>query len=98
MKVVEFILYFGTGFVDANFGPPAMCPKVTENVSAGKLKVAVVDPRMSKSASRALKWLPVKPTTDAALALAMIQWIIANKRYDATYLAAANKAAAKAVK
>ncbi|GAB4231831.1 MAG: molybdopterin-dependent oxidoreductase [Deltaproteobacteria bacterium] len=94
----EFIIYFGTGFVEANFGPPAMCPKVTEGVSSGKLKVVVVDPRMSKSASRAWKWLPVKPTTDAALALAMIQWIIANKRYDAAYLAAANKAAAKAAK
>jgi len=94
----EFIIYFGTGFVEANFGPPAMCPKVTEGISSGKLKVVVVDPRMSKSASRAWKWLPVKPTTDAALALAMIQWILANKRYDARYLAAANKAAAKAAK
>ncbi|EKD39784.1 MAG: hypothetical protein ACD_75C00295G0001, partial [uncultured bacterium] len=71
----ECIVYFGTGFVEANFGPPAMCPKVTEGISAGRLKVIVVDPRMSKSASRAWKWLPVKPTTDAALALAMIQWI-----------------------
>jgi len=94
----EFILYFGTGFVEANFGPPCMCPKVTEGVSAGKLKVVVVDPRMSKSASRAWKWLPVKPTTDAALALAMIQWIIKNKAYDEKYLTAANIAAAKAVK
>lgn len=92
----ECILYFGTGFVEANFGPPCMCPKVTEGVAAGKLKVIVIDPRMSKSASRAWKWLPIKPTTDAAIALAMIQWIIANKRYDAKYLTAANKAAAKA--
>lgn len=92
----ECIVYFGTGFVEANFGPPAMCPKVTEGISAGRLKVIVVDPRMSKSASRAWKWLPVKPTTDAALALAMIQWIIAGKRYDEKYLTAANLAAAKA--
>jgi len=91
----ECILYFGTGFVEANFGPPAMCPKVTEGQVSGKLKVIVIDPRMSKSASRAWKWLPVKPTTDAALALAMIQWIIDHKRYDAKYLSAANKAAAK---
>jgi len=92
----ECIIYFGTGFVEANFGPPVMCPKVTEGVAAGRLKVIVVDPRMSKSASRAWKWLPVKPTTDAALALAMIQWIIGNKRYDEKFLTAANKAAAKA--
>ncbi len=92
----EFIIYFGTGFVEANFGPPAMCPKVTEGISSGRLKVAVVDPRMSKSASRAWKWLPINPSTDAALALAMIRWIIENKRHDVRYLTAANKAAAKA--
>ncbi len=92
----EFIMYFGTGFIEANFGPPAMAPKVTEALASGKLKVVVVDPRMSKSAAKAWKWLPVKPGTDAALALAMIRWMIENHRYDAKYLGAANKAAAKA--
>jgi len=91
----EFIIYFGTGFVEANFGPPAMCEKVTDGLASGRLKVAVVDPRMSKSASRAWKWLPIKPSTDAALALAMVRWMVENKRYDAKYLANANKAAAK---
>jgi len=92
----EFIIYFGTGFVEANFGPPAMCEKVTENLTSGNLKIAVVDPRMSKSASRAWKWVPIKPSTDAAFALGMIRWIIENKRYDEKYLMNANKAAAKA--
>ena len=49
-----------------------------------------------KSASKAWKYLPVNPGTDAALALAMIQWIIKNKRYNVAYLENANKAAAKA--
>lgn len=92
----EFIIYFGTGFVEANFGPPCMAEKVTDGLASGRLKVAVVDPRMSKSASRAWKWLPIKPSTDAALAHAMIRWMIENKRYDAKYLANANKSAAKA--
>lgn len=92
----EFIIYFGTGFVEANFGPPNMAEKVTEGLVTKRLKVAVVDPRMSKSAAKAWKWLPVKPGTDAALVLAMIRWIIENKRYDEKYLTAANQAAAKA--
>ncbi len=92
----EFVIYFGTGFVEANFGPPAMAEKVTDGLASGRLKVAVVDPRMSKSAAKAWKWLPIKPGTDAALALAMIQWMIRHKRYDQAYLQAANKAAAKA--
>ncbi len=93
----EFIIFFGTGFVEANFGPTPMAEKVTDGLATGRLKVAVVDPRMSKSAAKAWKWLPVKPGADAALALAMIQWIIANRKYDEKYLTAANKAAAKAV-
>ena len=91
----EFILYSGTGFVEVNFGPPPMCSKVTEGLASGRLKVAVVDPRMSKSASRAWKWLPIKPSGDAPFALGMIRWILENKKYNAGYLNNANKAAAK---
>jgi anaerobic selenocysteine-containing dehydrogenase len=92
----EFIIYFGTGFVEANFGPPPMCQKVTEGIASGRLKVAVVDPRMSKSASRAWKWVPIKPSADGAFALGMIRWMMENKKYDERYLVNANKAAAKA--
>lgn len=93
----EFIIYFGTGFCEANFGPTNMVEKVTEGLASARLKVAVVDPRLSKSAAKAWKWLPVKPGADAALALAMIRHIIENKRYDAKYLGAANQAAAKKI-
>ena len=62
------------------------------------MKIAVVDPRCSKTAARAWKWLPIQPNGVSALAMGMIQWIIENKRYDARYLANANKAAAAADK
>ncbi len=38
--------------------------------------------------------MPIKPGSEGALALGMIRWIIENQRYDARYLANANKAAA----
>ena len=60
------------------------------------MKIAVADPRCSKTAARAWKWLPIQPNGVSALAMGMIQWIIENKRYDARYLANANKAAATA--
>ncbi len=91
----EFIIYWGTGAFEANFGPTPMSEKITEGISTGRLKIAVVDPRMSKTAARAWKWLPVKPGYDAALALAMIRWIIENGRYDEKFLRAANKGAAR---
>jgi len=90
----EFILFVGASPYEANYGPPLRIQKITQGMVDGRLKIAVVDPRCSKTAARAWKWLPVKPTGVGALAMAMIHWIIENHRYDAQYLANANKAAA----
>ena len=92
----EMIIFFGTGAFEANFGPTPMSELVTWSLSYRNMKMAVVDPRLSKTAAKAKWWLPVKPGEDAALALAMGRWIIENERYDASYLANANKAAADA--
>jgi len=91
----EFVIFFGTGAFEANFGPPYLSNLVTNNLVTGKLKIAVVDPRLSKTASKAWKWLPVKPGTDAALVYGMINWILTNGKYDKKYLTNSNKAAAK---
>jgi anaerobic selenocysteine-containing dehydrogenase len=42
----------------------------------------VLDPRHSETASKAKKWLPIKPGTDFAFFLGMINSIIKNKHYD----------------
>ena len=59
------------------------------------LKIAVIDPRLSKSAAKGW-WIPVSPTGNLALALALTRWIIDNQRYDEKFLRNANKAAANA--
>jgi thiosulfate reductase/polysulfide reductase chain A len=50
-------------------------------------QLVVVDPRFSVAASKAKYWLPIKPGTDLALLLAWMNVIIAEKRYDADYVA-----------
>ena len=45
-------------------------------------KIIVVDPRETELARRAEVWLQLRPGTDDALALAMIQVIIAEHLYD----------------
>ncbi|MBI4904908.1 MAG: molybdopterin-dependent oxidoreductase [Acidobacteria bacterium] len=90
----EFILYWGANVLEGNYGPPLKVPKITRGIASNRLKVAVVDPRYNKIASKAWKWLPIKPGEDAALAMAMIRWIIDNGRYDSQYLENCNKAAA----
>ena len=92
----EFIIYWGANVLEGNYGPPLKVPKITRGLASNRLKVAVVDPRHTKMAAKAWKWLPIKPGEDAALALAMIQWIIDNERYDKRYLANCNKAASTA--
>jgi tetrathionate reductase subunit A len=91
----EFVIFWGTGFAEANFGPTPLAPKVTQAIVDRGLKVAVVDPRLSKSAAKGW-WIPVQPAGDLALALGMIRWILDNDRYDAGFLRNANKSAAVA--
>ncbi len=93
----EFILFVGSSPYEANYGPPWRAAKVSQGIVESGIKIAVVDPRCSKTAARAWKWLPVRPNGVAAVGWGMIRWIMENQRYNATYLANANKAAAKAV-
>jgi anaerobic selenocysteine-containing dehydrogenase len=90
----EFILFVGSSPFEANY-PPLRTPALTTGLTSGRLKIAVVDPRLSKTAAKAWKWIPAKPGTEGALALGMIRWILENDRHDKRYLANANKAAAK---
>ena len=93
---VKFLLGIGSAYIEGGYGPTHHARKMMKNLAEKKLKSAIVDPRFSKIASKAWKWVPIKAGTDGAFALAMIRWIIENKRYDAKFLAAANKAAAAA--
>ena len=95
----EYVVFVGSNLFDANYGPPNRTPRVTQRLVDGKLKIAVLDPRMSKLASRAPgSWIPVKPGTDASFAMGMTRWILDNERFDAKFLSNANKAAAAADK
>ncbi len=90
----RYILFVGANLFEANYGPTNRTVRLTRNLTSGYTKIAVADPRFSKLASKADVWLPIKPGEDSALALAMIQWMIANDRFDKVFLANANKAAA----
>jgi thiosulfate reductase / polysulfide reductase chain A len=49
-------------------------------------KIVVVDPRYSETAIIANEWLPVKPGTDLALILAMLNVMIDEKLYDEDFI------------
>jgi len=92
----KFILFVGASPLEGNYGPTNRGSRIAQRVADGDLKIAVVDPRASKTAAKAWKWVPIQPGGEGALALAMMRWIIDAERYDARYLTNANKGAAKA--
>ncbi|MBI2987822.1 MAG: molybdopterin-dependent oxidoreductase [Deltaproteobacteria bacterium] len=94
----EFIIFVGVNPFEANVGPTFRAQRITDGLVSGRLKYVVIDPRLSRTAALAWKWLPNKPGTEAAIALGMIRWVIDNKRFDERYLRNANRAAASADK
>ena len=92
----EFVVFVGASPFEANYGPSSRTPRITEGLESGRLKFAVIDPRLSHAASKAWKWLPNRPGTEGAIALALIGHLIEGRKYDERYLRNANKAAATA--
>jgi thiosulfate reductase/polysulfide reductase chain A len=48
-------------------------------------RLIVVDPNYSRTAEKAHLWLPIKPGTDGALALAMVHHIVETEAYDSDF-------------
>ncbi len=99
VREAKFIIYWGTQPGDANF-PMQTLGKYTADARSRPdgLKYVVVDPLLGRGGvigDRA-NWIPIKPGTDGAMAMAMIRWIIEQKRYDAGYLSHPNQKAAEA--
>ncbi|RMG32105.1 MAG: molybdopterin oxidoreductase, partial [Planctomycetota bacterium] len=91
----DFVVFFGTGAFEANFGPPLLGGLVSTNTVERGFKYAVIDPRCSKTAGKAWKWVPIAPGGDLAFAMGMMRWMIENDRIDRRFLQAANLAAAQ---
>ena len=60
--------------------------RVVKEAQAQGATVVSIDPRFTATSAGSDAWLPIRPGTDAALADAMINYIIGNQLYDTTYL------------
>ena len=89
----RYLVVWGTEPLTAQKGPTWLAPRISVARRRG-MKMVVVDPRMSKTAEKADRWVPVEPGKDMELALAIGRWIVENERYDEQYLRAPGKAAA----
>lgn len=88
LKNAKYILLFGWNPLAAMKW--AHLPRVLLDGLSNKAKLTVVDPRLSETAQKAImnegRWVPIKPGTDGALALAMAHYIIKNKLYDTNFI------------
>ncbi len=80
----QYIIYTGRNLLDAISNSEAQ--DLVAAIARGA-KVVVLDPRFTKTAAKATEWLPVKPGTDLAFHLALIQVIIEEGLYDAEFVA-----------
>ncbi len=95
IRNAEYIIAWGANPLVTTKGPVWTAAKIS-NARQDGMRMDVVDPRLSKTAEKADKWVPVKPGADAALAHGMARWIIEHERYDAQFLRNPSEAAAEA--
>jgi len=81
----DYILHFGMNELATSYGQ-RKTTQLKAAVTRGA-KLVVFDPRRSETAALASEWIPIKPSTDAAVALAMCHVIIKNSLYDREFVA-----------
>ncbi|MDP3047465.1 MAG: molybdopterin-dependent oxidoreductase [Chloroflexota bacterium] len=67
------------------YGKASLLQPITDAVKRG-VPFIVIDPVHSETAARATQWIPLRPGTDGALALAMLHVIINQNLYDAAFV------------
>lgn len=70
----KYILNFGQGVLESGSTFVGTALRVMESMAKGA-KMTTIDPRLSMTAAKSTEWVPIKPGTDLAMALAM-QYVI----------------------
>ena len=80
---VEFILLIGRNLAEAI--STSETSALIEAIQRGA-KLVYLDPRFTKTAAKADEWIPIRPGTDAAFLLAMINVIVLNELADCEFV------------
>lgn len=82
-KDVKYILLTGRNLMEAI--STSETSDLSHAIDEG-VKVVYLDPRYTKTASKASEWLPIRPGTDLAFHLALLNIIISEKLYNASFV------------
>ncbi|GAB3537865.1 tetrathionate reductase subunit A [Noviherbaspirillum agri] len=95
----EFVLFVGTAPGQAGNPFKRQGKLIAKARTQGKLSYIVVDPVLTHASNQAVgdrgRWLPIRPGTDGAMAMAIIRWLFDNERIDSHFLSFPNAALAK---
>jgi len=81
----NFVLSFGTGMIEG-WGSPVRMFKANSKLRENKAKIVQIEARLSNTAAKADKWIPIKPGTEAALALGLASVIIKESLYNKAFV------------
>ncbi len=83
-SAAEYIIYTGRNLAEAisNSETQDMIAAIARGT-----KVVVLDPRFTKSASKATEWLPIRPGTDLAFFLALLHVLVTEELYNKDFVA-----------
>jgi len=80
----RYIIMSGANRLESFITPDTMA--LVDATTARKAKLVYLDPRFTKTASKADEWFPIRPGTDAAFILAMLNVIISENRYNKDFV------------
>lgn len=80
----KYMLIFGWNLLSATKW--AHLPRIVTRARENGAKLVVVDPYLSYTANKADEWVPIRPGTDGAFALALAHVIIRDKLYDKAFV------------
>ncbi len=76
----DFVLSFGSGLLDG-WGSPVRMFRANSNWRDHNSTVVQIEPRLSNTAAKSDKWIPIKPGTEGSLALGLAHVIIKEALY-----------------
>jgi len=81
----DYILSFGAGMVEGWGSPVRMC-RVNGNRQNQGVRLVQIEPRLSNTAAGSDKWLPIKPGTEAVLALGIAYVILRESIFNHNFI------------
>ncbi len=81
----DFVLSFGSGIIDG-WGSPVHMFKANSSWKKSGGKVVQIEPRLSNTAAKSDKWIPINPGTEGALALGLANVIIKESLFNKNFV------------